>query len=312
MAEKPVLICGCITFIVLLVTSIILLVCSFSSLEPNEVGIEYNANTLSINKDELFTSGRHFLGLGHSFIVYPKTLQQVRFAFTSTDKPIEARTKDGLRVNIELAFNFRLVTSITDLTAVYLDFGEMGPTTTAYKRIARNWVRAVAANFTAFEFFFNRTEFQSRLQIVLNSRLREAHASVDSLQLLGVHMPDRFDNARIEQETAVQGIAQAAEQKLVAKINADTSVAKARQEAQVIVFEAESRAAELRLNADAQVESLRARYLAEREGYANLATTLGLNVDQLLAYIWLDAMQEGTADATVKVNVPTSISAYNA
>ena len=80
--------------------------------------------------------------------------------------------------------------------------------------IAKNWVRAVAANFTAFEFFFNRcgcchllhaatlaaaiahrvpvwcvarctirATFQARLQVVLNNELREAHASVDSVQV---------------------------------------------------------------------------------------------------------------------------------
>ena len=70
---------GCVCC-VLLITSAILFGVSWSSLEPNEVGIEYNGNTLSINTDELFTSGRHFLGLGHSFIVYPKTLQTVKFA----------------------------------------------------------------------------------------------------------------------------------------------------------------------------------------------------------------------------------------
>ena len=91
MPEKAVVICGGVTCCVLLITSIILLVCSFSTLEPNEVGIEYNANTLSINTDELYESGRHFLGLGHSFLIYPKTLQQVRFAETEPTGTINVR-----------------------------------------------------------------------------------------------------------------------------------------------------------------------------------------------------------------------------
>lgn len=78
-------------------------------------------------------------------------------------------------------------------------------------------------------------------------------------------MPAAFDQARVEQETAVQGIEQAKEQKEVAVINANTRVSLAREEAQVIVLEAEANAASLRLEADAQVEALRARFRAERE-----------------------------------------------
>ena len=85
------------------------------------------------------------------------------------------------------------------------------------------------------------------------------------LQLLGVNMPAAFDQARVEQETAVQGIEQAKEQKEVAVINANTRVSLAREEAQVIVLEAEAKAASLRLQASAQVEALRARFKAERE-----------------------------------------------
>lgn len=43
-----------------------------------------------INTDSLFESGRHFLGLGHSFIVYPKTLNTVKFS-VDTANPIVVR-----------------------------------------------------------------------------------------------------------------------------------------------------------------------------------------------------------------------------
>lgn len=72
------------------------------------MGVEFNSVQQEINTEELFTAGRHFLGVGHSFIVYPQTLQTVKFAAAGGDGPaITARTKDGLVVNLDVSFNFK-------------------------------------------------------------------------------------------------------------------------------------------------------------------------------------------------------------
>ena len=138
------------------------------------------------------------------------------------------------------------------------------------------------------------------------------HVLCGHLQLLGVTMPSRFDQARVQQETAVQGIEQAREQKEVAIIDATTRVNKAREEAAVIVLQAEAEAEALRLSTDAKLESLKARYLADQESYKNLATKLGMDVDQLLAYIWLDATAQGMAGASVQVDFPATVASFNA
>jgi hypothetical protein len=49
----------------------ILIGVSFSKLEPNEVGLDYSANSLTIDTGQLYQSGVTFLGVGHSFIKFP-------------------------------------------------------------------------------------------------------------------------------------------------------------------------------------------------------------------------------------------------
>ena len=47
------------------------------------------------------------------------------------------------------------------------------------------------------------------------------------------------------------------------------------------------------------------------QSYADLQKRLNLDADQLLAYVWLDAVQEGMEGSTVRLQVPASIQAYN-
>lgn len=84
--DKKLIAGGCVCC-VLLITSITLIAVSFSSLDPVEMGLEYNANTLTLNEDELFDNGLYFLGVGHSFFKFPKSLQAVKFS-VATGNPI--------------------------------------------------------------------------------------------------------------------------------------------------------------------------------------------------------------------------------
>jgi regulator of protease activity HflC (stomatin/prohibitin superfamily) len=57
----------------------ILIVTSFSQLEVNEVGLDYSGITKTIDKN-IFTAGIHFLGVAHSFIKFPITVQTYEFS----------------------------------------------------------------------------------------------------------------------------------------------------------------------------------------------------------------------------------------
>lgn len=104
------------------ITLLILLINSFSSLEFNEYGLDYSSITKSIN-EKPYTAGIHFLGVGHSFIKFPKTVQTIEFSKekSANSAPLKSRTSDGLEVTLEISFQYKLIYEhIYDL---YLKFG---------------------------------------------------------------------------------------------------------------------------------------------------------------------------------------------
>ncbi len=50
---------------------------SIKKLEAYEVGFDYNPNAVSIDEENLYYEGTHFLGPGHYFITFIKNLRTI-------------------------------------------------------------------------------------------------------------------------------------------------------------------------------------------------------------------------------------------
>jgi hypothetical protein len=93
---------------VLIVGGGILIILGFSTLEATELGLDYSS--ISKHVDPLiYQNGLHFLGIGHSFIKYPKMVQTIEFSKErgADIGSIQSRTLDGLEVVLEVSFQFQ-------------------------------------------------------------------------------------------------------------------------------------------------------------------------------------------------------------
>lgn len=83
--------CCCLSTIGL----VILVFMSYSTLDATEIGLDYSSITKSLDKNNIYQSGYHFIGFGHKFIKFPSTVQSMEFSDKSS-RPILSRTEDGL------------------------------------------------------------------------------------------------------------------------------------------------------------------------------------------------------------------------
>lgn len=100
---------------------------SFASLEVNEYGLDYSyiskkvlliiiiiitltfhPSLVKISRKPL-SGGIHFLGVGHSFIKYPKTVLNLDYStqLGADYPPLKSRTSDGLEVILEISFQYK-------------------------------------------------------------------------------------------------------------------------------------------------------------------------------------------------------------
>ena len=107
MARTGLIICSIISLTALV--TIILIACSLSVLNYNEVGLNYS-NWFKVIEDKTYERGIHFIGLGHAFHRYQISLTTIEF---SKDKEaslpmIRCRNSDGLELDLEISLQYRV------------------------------------------------------------------------------------------------------------------------------------------------------------------------------------------------------------
>ena len=247
---------GC--FCALLIAGAIMIGCSFGVLGPTDMGLDYDSINIRINEVDLFENGRYFIGLGHEFIIFPKRLKTIRMSDQASSgggegeegeervtSQLLARTMDGLPVTLDLSFQYRLMPSAESLVKLYKDF--QTDYESAYIRIARNVLRDVAADYQAFNYFYNRSVISSAMRGSLDVALMQHSATVQSFQLLNILLPPRFSSAIEETEIARQEIENAGYQQAVSITEANTRVREAERQAKIILLAANATAANITL-----------------------------------------------------------------
>ena len=102
-------ICGS-TCGVIAVIALVLLGASIHKLEDYEIGLNYNPNSVAINKDKLYEGGTYITGPGHRFIKFSKNLKTIYMGSSESEeadivyKALDSRTKDALEVEVECSF----------------------------------------------------------------------------------------------------------------------------------------------------------------------------------------------------------------
>lgn len=293
---------GCCTCIVVVVVSVILILLGFSKLSVNEVGLDYSANSLTVNTDKLYSNGIYFIGVGHSFIKYPKRQLELNM---ERGRSIVSRSNDGLQVTISTKVLYSLQIDVDALASLYLMFKD--DYETPVENICRSVIRDIASEYTAFQFWTNRSDIENAMQDALSIRLEDIFVKVETFLLSSYELPNAFKKA-IE-VTEVQRQEMNKVEFEVEKVEQQTQALVLKADEQVLQIETLTQGIieSIRLVAEAEIFKLNASIEQEIAGYKDIKSKLGLSTDQLTTMIWLDKMAQTTVPKTIVVNTPPNL-----
>jgi len=291
-----------------IVVGILLIVFSFGVVEPTYQALVMNSNLMQIEfKDgttdsgELYTEGRYFLGIGKSFITFPRTFLTIDYKASQGDA-ISIRSKDGLVIQIDVAFQYTLTTNGRDLLALYLRWQlEYDP---VFGKIARNVIRDVAARYDAFEFFFNRSLIVGDITASLGVYFERVGCSLSNFQLLEISLPDAFSRAIQQTEVTRTKISEATVQQTKTLIEAETNLLAAKKQAEVIVTQAKARADAVLIQKKQDALSRKTTIEQELIAIKSLKSQLNFTTEELLNYLMIEGLKDSKVKITYAVDKP--------
>lgn len=326
---------GVVSLCVLIVSSV-LLGLSFDTVEPDQWGIRFNGNTQQFETDRLYGAGRYLVGLGQYFIKFPRTLQTVVFSNSEAEADaghMPVRSRDGMIINMELSFQYRLSKRPEDLVRIYMHYEDKWEY--FYMLAARSVLRDAASQYLAFDFFERRPEIAENMRSRLNSALQEMYAEAYALQLLNLEFNSRecadcaspslsFARARVhalyrvrspahasctraefasaieDTQVANQDIEQARFEQQRAIVESDRALRVANITANVTVLSAQAEADAILAVAQAEASAIVLRLQKQADAFLSVRQQLGLNSSKaLLTYAWLLAAKDSEARQSV-------------
>jgi len=315
MSSKAPIIVGGITAGCALIVIIILLACSFSKVEMTEVGLLYSHASRTIDRSQLYTAGRYYVGVGGEFITYPITQQELVLP------TFESRTMDGLKIGLDVSINFKVEKdSVQKILRLFDNFGYHYD---GYiSRLAMNIIRDASAGFTAFEYSQNRSLISQEMERQISDDMSEMGFSLDSVQLLNVAFPDKFSNALQNTLLLQQQVTQAEMEKVAQEVALKGELTKSDITAQGILTEAETMNTTIRENADAQSQSLIASLESEAESHINMIIffkELAANeskpesdaIKNFVNWYWMNQMSNAAAKKNVAIGIPKDLEIPN-
>lgn len=298
---------GILTFVI---TCCSLFGVSFDVIEPTEWGLAFDGNVQHLETDKVYDEGRYLIGLGRSFIKFPRTVQSIRFGNTlgSADGgDIICRSEDGMQVAMEVMVQYRLSSRPEDLARLYFDFGENYHS--VYARMLITTVQDVASKHEAFSFFGDRELIQREIHTAFQKRLSRVYADVVAVHWVNLEMNAEFTSSIVETQVAQQDVMQAEHERAVVTVQSDAMVKVAQELAAIEIQRANATAASYIARVTAEAEVLKYRMKTQADSLVTIKEELGLtNSSSVLAYKWLTSLAEsGVSRMSIAQDFPSSI-----
>jgi len=283
---------------------VVLFLCSWGSLEYTEYGLNYSMVTRTVEQRG-YKAGRYFLGVGHTFIVFPATVTTIQFAGDpkSDAAMLKSRTKDGLEVELEASLQYLIDNE--RLFDLYMKFGRRYHS--IFVRMATDILTTAATQYTANEFFTDRSSIGLDMTEMLEKNFQDrCFVTVPFFQLRTVILPKEFEESIQDTEVQKQDIQTATAQQQSLLVEYETKVIQAKRTVEVLEQEGQANARAVQLANDAYCEQLNASVALQAEAYQTmLKTTFKGDVNALLRSMHIRAMRDHSSGTTI-INDPTN------
>jgi len=274
---------------VISIVSLGLIIGSVKDLDPNEVAFDYDHNVGLIVDDKiLYQGGRHFLGLGHDFIKYPRTVQTLNIPNQ------QVRSADGLEIYVLLTVQY-IFSPLNAETLKNLYYSFENEYEKAFIFIIEATLRDISSQYYAFDFYEKRSKLQTDLHSTLNQIfLTNLSVSIEDLQLVNIELTDSLSEEIQNTELAKQDSLRALNERDVSLLQLSTRIGQSYLDVDILNLNRDNKVNLTLTAALSRADTIISIYLAETTAFASVIGDLNLTASEVEAYMFMKAL-EGTS-----------------
>jgi regulator of protease activity HflC (stomatin/prohibitin superfamily) len=246
-------------------------------IEPTEAGLYYNPNTKKLNRDSVYSSGRHAVCPGCYFFKYPTNL--ILFEFSGNKgSSLNCWTKDKQEITLEIFVQVSIRSEEIPLIFDKYRFDYK----VVWDQKIKMAMKQTTKNYDTSQFFEERLLVTQAIKIMIESYLQPEGVDVQSVHVGQVTIPPRFEEAITTKVVTQQNAATVLMQRNVTIIESRTDIItkQAEADARVIVGEAEAEADVTMQRATAKGVAIVRQ--AEAKGLNDIGEELGMTVEEIL------------------------------
>jgi len=282
---------GCCGAVCLLIG--FLIITGFGSIDPTQMAITRNWVMKTVGSEVLVDPGMTYVGFWTELIKYPKTIQTISYDNRHRDL-LDGRTKDGLPLVLGLSFQYQLLPD--ELHDLYMQYERnYGDYVEMYKLMGIHILTERATNYTAYQFFNDKQRIALEMMFHMNNYFKKyLHSTVESLQINEDDLPGPFTDMILMAATMKQNISKTQKTLGAKVVQMQTAVKIAQAQANVTIQNAIGASSAIEQNGAADAAVITSYVESELQSYRQIKETLGLKGDDLLKYIWYDAVGGGS------------------
>lgn len=162
------------------------------TVEQNHVALQYNSLTRSVNTQDIYREGLHYVGFFGDFYTYPINIQ--RFEFVDGDQLITVRSTDGLELKIRGWVQYRIQSN--RIGELFREYGTFDQLQMSLFSPTRSAVNNLISREEADHIFQFRDQLGSKFEAELTKFYTDYYVDVINADFRSINFPDEYEIAQ--------------------------------------------------------------------------------------------------------------------
>ncbi|KAL4507242.1 hypothetical protein ABPG72_002035 [Tetrahymena utriculariae] len=269
-----------------LISLLLIVFTCWDTVEVTYYGIKCNTFSKKCSTQEIYESGRYFIGPFNYFVEFPGTLQTISFANNNSNRALSTRTSEGLNLLLEISIQYQLKKG--QLEPLYQTYNMRYEQT--YIKIARDVILQAAGSYQAVSYWTERQMIVDDIKKQLNQEMQKAYTDVKYFAILSIELPDLYEDSIVQTQVETQQKKTKEFEKLSVKIKQEIEVMISENKSKIKYIESQAQADAFNIRQSAQAEYIRDTLGAEEKAYKKLKDDCRFNNEELNNFIYFSSL----------------------